>query len=128
MLSSTWEQLILVILLGIKILEGVYMATKGARDDNKRGAKTPNPPEAEDILSSEFVGEFGGIPASLEAAIGAICRLAVVNGGYFGVSVTDDRVSCRFVLRTERFVADKRLYRLADFEKALAVSLSKLRG
>lgn len=128
MQSSTWEQLILVLLLAIKIGEGAIMATKGAKNVVKGRESTASDIEAEDIFGAEFSGEFGNIPETLEAAIGAIARLAIVNGGYFGLSVTDDRVSCRFVLRTARFTADKRIYRLSDLSSALQISLKKLRG
>lgn len=126
--SETWHDVILELLAVVKLGELIIMATKGAKNVIKRGTSTDKDTAAEDIFGADFDGEFGAIPQEVEAAIGAIARLAVINGGYFGLSVTDDRVSCRFVLRTGRFTADKRLYRLSDLNQALQISLHKLRG
>lgn len=84
--------------------------------------------ETEDLLGADFAGEFGEVPTTLEAAIGCIARLAVIKGGYFGLSVSDDRVSCRLVVRTGKRGVDRRFYRLADLEAALAKCLTALRS
>jgi len=103
------------------------MESKGAKTHDAGRTNGHNAIEKEDLLDDAVTGEFAEIPQSLEAAIGAICRLSVINGGYFGVSVTDDRVSCRIVVNTGKGKHDRRYYRLADFSDVLAKLLPKLK-
>lgn len=89
----------------------------------------------EDTVPADFPAEFGGEFQSLSqqlcANLGTLAGLALVGGGYFGISITDDGGSIRLAVRSGSFQFDKRFYSLAKFEGAtawLARRLEELRG
>jgi len=113
--------LVVVAVLGYK------MNKKGPTNvQNGRKAPPANADE-EDLFAGEFVGEFADLPTTIENPIGVVARLVCSNGGYFGLSITDDGGSARLAIRTGKFVADRRFYRLTELEAALAKAFSKLR-
>lgn len=100
--------------------------TKGTKDDKGRTTYSARSTAPADF-PTELDGEFGAIPTQTVANIGTIAGLAVVGGGYFGISVTDDGGSIRLAVRRGSFELDKRFYDLRKFDAALAYCLGKLR-
>jgi len=98
---------------------------KGILDAKRRPANTQGN-VAPDDFPDELSGEFAELPDQTIKNIGTIAGFAVRNGGYFGISVTDDGGSCRLAIRNGPFVLDKRFSTLAKFEGALAYCLRKL--
>lgn len=103
------------------------MTKKGTNNADAKRKSAPSDADTEDLLDGQFAGEFVQLPEGLTVALGTICRLALVNGGYFGLSVTDDGITARLALRTGKYHVDRRFYRLPDLEAALAKCLEKLR-
>lgn len=100
------------------------------------GAKKPNATKRDtevkrdttpDDFPAELRGEFEQLPRQLAANIGAVARAAVVGGGYFGLSITDDGGSARLAIRRGSFVLDRRFYAVGKLEAALAYCVGKLR-
>lgn len=109
------------------LLERILMPKKGPNNvNNGRKAPDQNAP-TEDLFDGEFPGEFTDLPKTIENPLGVVARLVCSNGGYFGLSITDDGGSARLAIRTGKFVADKRFYRLTELEAALAKAFSRLR-
>jgi len=104
------------------------MTTKGSKTNAPSTKPKTEDAPSEDIFAGEQFGQFGQIPPGLEAAIGALCRITIQSGGYFGLSVTDDGGSCRLAIRSGGLSADRRFYALPDLETAIARCYAKLRG
>ena len=102
------------------------MATKKETSSAERRATNTQGNIAPDDFPSELAGEFAEISEQTVRNIGTIAGLAVRNGGYFGISVTDDGGSCRLAVRNGPFVLDKRFSTAAKLEGALAYCLRKL--
>lgn len=103
------------------------MPTKKGTTDAKRGHTANQADTAPADFPTGLDGEFSRLPAQTVKNLGTIAGLAVADGGYFGISVTDDGGSCRLAVRHQQVVLDKRLYRLSHLDTALAYLLSKLR-
>jgi hypothetical protein len=103
------------------------MATKGTKQNESnrftRSEQTSLPAD----FPLELLGEFGSISEQLATNIGTIASLTIGKGGYFGISVSDDRCSAKLVVRTALLNFERRVYKTADLEKLLAYSLGKLR-
>jgi hypothetical protein len=80
-----------------------------------------------DDFPAELRGEFEDLPQQLSANIGTVARAAVLGGGYFGISVTDDGGSVRLAIRHGNFAIDRRFYDVRKLESALAYCIGKLR-
>jgi len=103
------------------------MPVKGVKNATRNRKANSTDAEAEDIFSDLPSGDFAGLPQSLEAALGALVRVCTRRGGYVGISITDDGGSAKLTIRTGNFHADRRFYKLADFEAAVAQVFGKLR-
>lgn len=104
----------------------ISMATKGTNNAKQQRTNSSTADHGEDFLAGEFTGEFAEISEQLAANLGTIAKLAVIGGGYFGISVSDDGVTSRLVIRRGAMATDRRFYRTSDLEHALAVALKKL--
>jgi len=114
------------LIVAIDVRRQATMATKGTNNARTKRTSDATPGDSEDFLAGEFSGEFTDLSDQLAANIGTIARLAVSNGGYFGISVSDDGVTSRLVIRRGTVATDRRFYRVTDLEHALAVALHKL--
>lgn len=99
--------------------------TKNGKPKDSSGTTVDNGP---DFLAGIVSGEFAELPAQLVANIGTIAGLAITGGGYFGISASDDGVTARLVVKRGQLQTDRRYYRVADLEAALAKCLTVLRG
>lgn len=103
------------------------MTTKGAKLNGKRDKIEVDATSKADFLTGLISGEFTDIQPQLAANIGTIAGLAISGGGYFGLSVSDDGVSAKLVIHRGNLQTDRRFYRIADLEAALAKCLTVLK-
>lgn len=123
-----WANLLFnVLTVLLLVLRRIEMTTKGPKNVVNGRKTTGTDVPSEDLFDGEFPGEFADLPKTIENPIGVVARLVCSNGGYFGLSITDDGGSARLAIRTGKFVADKRFYRLTELEAALSKAFSRLR-
>lgn len=79
-----------------------------------------------DDFPSELRGEFSELSDVNIKCIGIVAGHAVVGGGYFGLSITDDGDSCKLVVRHKKLAFEKRCGSLKQFETLLAYCQRKL--
>ncbi len=103
------------------------MTTKGAKPNAKSKPRSQPSPETADEFDSQFPPEFSGLPDQLVTNFGPIIRLALAGGGYFGISVSDDRNSCKLAVRCGQFIFERRLNGIKQLEAASAFCFGKLR-
>lgn len=103
------------------------MPTKKDQSNAKPRTRAGKTDQVESQLDFEFSSEFSDLPEILCTNLGIILRLAIRNGGYFGLSVTDDGGSARLAIRCSRFTLDKRVYQLRQLELIASTVYSKLR-
>ena len=89
--------------------------------------KTPDKPSTlPDDFPTELRGEFEQLPEQLTKNLGTIAGYAIADGGYFGISVTDDRDSCKLAVRCKSVTFEKRVGSITQLETLLAYCLRKL--
>lgn len=101
------------------------MATKGTTDAKARPQST-QPTALPDDFPDELRGEFSAFSDVNRTCIGIIAGYAIVGGGYFGLSVTDDGDSCKLAIRCKKLAFEKRCGSLKQFEALLAYCQRKL--
>lgn len=109
------------------VLEYLYMPAKGRTNVKRVREVADSSAETTDPTIDIGGGDFTELPGTLEPALGAVIRVCVRKGGYFGLSVTDDGGSAKLTVRTGRVTVDRRFYKLADFTAAIAKIFASLR-
>lgn len=121
--------LVLSIVNSLLLIWRFYTVPAKGSENVKGRRKGPDPrPETEDLLSDLPSGDFASIPQQLEPAIGALCAVVLSGGGYIGFSTTDDGGSAKLTIRTAKHYVDRRFYKLADLEAAIATVFSRVRN
>lgn len=102
------------------------MKAKGVKKHEPKREGSESGPSPTDEFDNEFPSEFAGFPKQLIANIGPVIERALLGGGYFGISISDDRGSCKLVVRHGPFEFDRRLPTINHLEQALAFCFRKL--
>jgi len=88
---------------------------------NARTSSSSTPAMASaDTVSYQFSLPFVELDRVTADNLGKLLRLALIGGGYFGISIPDDGGNCRLAIRCTRLVVDVRCHNFADFGTVLA--------
>jgi hypothetical protein len=117
-----------IVIIVLLLWEKLIMPIKGVANVKRNRKATDNTDQTEDPLGDLASGDFEELPESLSSALGATVRAVTRRGGYFGLSTTDDGGSAKLVVRTGKVHVDRRFYKLADLEAAIAKIFAAVRS